>query len=353
MKRINEEERVRRLVKSYVSEILKENDGTGSFGIDTGGMPQWGGTSKDMYKVFIQPFADVVATAAGKTKELARKAVTVVQVAFETIMTTLFPFLQDSYDEIFDNQKNDIEKIRGEYKDVYDRTDAALASNDASVLAFLCAPGPAVAKLAVDKGPKAASGVLSVVTGGISDKYLDKFTSGGSKKHGKSRGPSDVFDSYVRSYVSLLNEEDTEKENGGEKKDSKLADVIGSKKFIDAVIKKSPSAGEVAKSAQEVYRKTLEKAFSQASSVLNAKSIDELEKIVGKKLKGSEKLKDIKPEERKTAEEELMKGMKKSMKEFYAKSLQEKVKEVLAAGIPEDNPFIVDYRETIQKIRSL
>jgi hypothetical protein len=266
-------------------------------------------------------------------------------------MTTLFPFLESSYDEIFADEKNRIDKIRSEYGDIYSRTKDALGGNDATALAFICYPQLAVAKLAADKGPKAAAGILSAVTGGVSDKYI---SGGGShgKKSGKSREPRDVFDSYVRSYTNLLKEEE-EEEKSGEKKDSKLADIMGSKKFISAVINKSPAATQLAKAATAAYRETLEKAFEQASSVLNAKSIEELETILGKKLKGTEKLKDVKPEERQTAEEELIKGMKKSMKEFYSSRLEKIVKEVLGAGVPEDSPFVKDYKATIEKIKSL
>jgi hypothetical protein len=328
-------------VKNYVSEILKENDG--SLGIDNGGMGGSWGTKGDLYNAFVKPFADVIGVAAGKTKELARKGITLVQVAFETVATTLIPFLKDSYDEIFAAEKADIAKIQNEYKDVYDATKNAF-KNDSAIVAFLAYPGAALTGKIVKDSPKIASGLLSLVTGGLSDKYL-----GGEGSSKKSDGPrgSNIFDSYARSYQKLILEKDDDKEENA------LADAIGGKKFINAVINKSPNASMIAKEAQKIYKTTLEKAFKQASEVINAKSIEELEKIVGKKLKGTEKLKDVKPEERQTAEKELLEGLKKSIKELYTSGLKAQIQNALKGGIPEDSQYIVDYRFVIQKIESL
>ena len=41
------------------------------------------------------------------------------------------------------------------------------------------------------------------------------------------------------------------------------------------------------------------------------------------------------------------------MKAFYVKSLEGQVKKVLDAGLPEESPYVKDYRAVITKIKAL
>ena len=192
---------IKNLIKEYVSETLREDDG--SMGYDDGGMGSGGygggGSGEDLFNTFIKPFADVVGTIAGKTKELARRGMTVLNVAFETLKHTLIPFLVDSYGEIFAKEQGDIQKIRGEYQKYYDSTEKVLGGADAKVLAFIAFPGAALTGKFVKTAPKAAKGILSIATGGLSDKYL--------RREGiNKRNSPTMFDAYTLSYISLLRE---------------------------------------------------------------------------------------------------------------------------------------------------
>ena len=113
-----------KLLREYVSQVLKhskrslvEYDGMGDMGYDIGALGAGGmgimsyGSPGDFYKIFIQPFADVVGTVAGKTKEAIRSGLTVLNVAFESLVTSLVPFLNDSYEEIFAKEKSDLAKV--------------------------------------------------------------------------------------------------------------------------------------------------------------------------------------------------------------------------------------------------
>lgn len=360
----------KKILKEYISEIIKEDDifgggggGGGGAGVGnissyaaaasgadgsnpnwsrSGGFAKWtgAGSGVDMYTAFVKPFANVIGVAVGKTKELARRSITVLQVAFETIMTTLLPFLVDSYDEIFDQEAQDIDKIKSEYSSYYEATSESL-SGGATVFALIAFPGATLLGKFAEKGPQAAKSILSVATGGVSDKYLGE---------NSNKNPTNIFDSYAKSYQELLFE--AEKDNGDKiKKEKTLADKLGSKKFIDAMLNRSPTMLASSRDAQEIYKKTLNNALVQASQVLAANSISDVEKATGQKLASAKELEKVDPAERKKAEQELLKTVKKSAKEVYIARLESQVKPV-AAAFGEDHPYVQGYRDVIRKIKA-
>jgi len=377
MKRRSDEELVREYICEIVNSQLNEDMGGGmgdfydtsmySGGLYGGG---GGGSMGGLYKAFVKPFTDVIGVAVGKTKEVARRVVTLAHVAFETVMTTFIPFLTDSYDEIFAKEAADIKGIRSEYAKYTQATDEALRGPGATLLAFMAFPQAALLHRSVEDGPQAIKNVLSVATGGVTDKYL-----GGSSSGGGGGGPrsSGMFDSHVRNKSLKLFLEDEksskDKKKSKEKDDAdiKLADKIRDKKFVSAVIKKSDMMRSASEEAKRIYRQTLKSAFEQAQGVLSAKSLDEIEKITGEKIKGREEikrkiadsLKSSSGEEKQSAanqnkktEEALLKSVRESAKKLYISKLEKQVKPV-RDKYGDDFPFVVDYDTVIQKIKSL
>lgn len=336
------------LLREYVSKILNENEydgGGGDYGYDGGGGVGGYGSGEGLYKIFVQPFADVIGVVAGKTKELARRSITVLQVAFETIMTTLIPVLTDSYDEIFAAEATAIDKIKSEYSSYYQASDHALNSGLAS-LALIAFPGAALTGKFVENSPKAVKNILSIATGGLSDKYLGEGRNLGKSSIRVPKG-SGVFDSYARSYAKLLSEDKSK-----EKKKQTLSDKLGSKKFIDKLLNRSPLVGAAAREAQEVYKKTLHDAFEEAKSVLLAKNIEDIEKTIGKKLNSDDALKKLDSSEKQKSKEQLLKTIKDSARKIYVTRLEAQVAPVIKI-FGENFPFVVDYLKTINKIKSL
>lgn len=335
----------RSLIRKYVSEVIKED--MGDYGVDTGGMGAVYGSGSDLFKTFIKPFTDVIGTVAGKTKEVIRSGLTVLNVAFEGVMTTFIPFLTDSYDEIFAKEKTDLAKIRSEYQSIYDATDEALRG-DASVLAFMAFPGPVLAGKFAKEAPGAAKKLLSVATGGISDEYLGG--SGSKKASSKSSGPagSGIFDSYARAYNKLINEAEDSKETS-------LADAVLSKKFVQTMLNKSPEMGSLSRKAQETYRGTLNSVYEQIKEVMAAKSIADIQKITGKKVEGIDQLKDLPSDEKQSAvesEKKFLDGVKQTAKKLTVERLKNEVAPV-AASFGDEHPFVKDYQTVISKIEAL
>lgn len=329
-----------RLIREYVSAVLKNSRIVESGDMDyTGEMGAWG-TGSDLFQAFIQPFIDVVGTVVGRTKETMRRALTVLHVAFEGLVTSVVPFLTDSYDEIFAKEKQDLAEIRSQYQGYYDATSKALNSSDVKLLAFMAFPGAALTGKFVSTAPRAAKTILSVATGGMSDEWL-----GGSS--GKKSGPSDVFDSYIRAYNNLL------LEAGKENFENSLASKIKSRKLIDAAIARSPSMQESSRLAIELHTKTLGERIKLVLDIYDAQSLEELGKMIGKPVTEPD-MKEIDPEQKLSAQETKNKFLE-AAKSASQKAAIETLKKYIAPvrqAFGEDHPFVSDYDTIIAAFES-
>jgi hypothetical protein len=339
------EKSTKKLIREYVSEVLKEYD-DGSYGMDLSMYGMGGGvygSGADLYNAFIKPFTDVIGTAVGKTKEVIRRGTTVLNVAFENLVTTLVPFLTDSYDEIFASEKADLQQIRSQYAEYYDATEKALGSTDAKMVAFLAFPGAALTGKFIKDAPDAAQAVLSVATGGLSDKLL---SGRGGERSGK-KGPSSVFDSYARAYSNLLQEAE------GETKEKTLADKIGSKKFIDTLMNKVPTFKEAEKNAKEIFRKTLGERVKPILTILAADNIADLGKALGKPIKEPD-MKELTADQKMStqdAEKKFLEGAKKTSIKAAIKAIESYV-EPARKAFGSDHPFVQSYDTVVDAIES-
>lgn len=340
--------RTKVLLQEYVKTLLNEDEGGGDYGgLDPVGDNPYGvhyASQDQLYKIFVKPFTDVVGVAAGKTKELSQKAQTVLKVAFETVATSLVPVLKDSYGEIFANEKEEIDKIRSQYSDVYNATWEAFQESDVLIAAFMYRPDLFMTGAFAHKAPKAAAKLLSVLSGGSLDKLLHGILSsgGGGKKTDHSEGPGVPMEGVVY-------EDDEKKPNG---KVDKLAQVIDNKK-VKEVIAANPMVQKMTQAGEAMTRNTLKKVYGQVQAVMGAKSLQELQNKLGKKLPGMDKLQQVPQQERQVAEQDLLKGVKSGMKEFYIKQLEGQVKAAVDAGVPQDHPYVHDYQSVIAKIKAL
>jgi len=385
------------LLKEYIRSSLNENEyGDIAAGFDSSAYNSGyssGGEFDSLMKIFVQPATDVLKTVVGQAKEITTRGATILKVIVPAIVTTIIPFAKYDYQEIFDEEKVRIEKIRGEYSDVYARTSEALSGPDFAVLAFMSAPSACISHLAANKVPKVSKELLSTITGGSSDELFDKIKNINSEKEinsifgsesetnkQKSKKQQDDadFDEQLKSFfkkrqkenqflgTNSINEfdnleeyqivEDDESDSGKNKKkeDNSLdKKILTNKKFIEKALD-NPRAKSMSAEATKIYQETLNNVFKQAEKTLkNTKTVEDLQKFSKKPIKGIEKLKKLQGNEKKKAEEALFKTIKSTMKDFYIKNLTDHYKEVINAGIPEDSQYVKDYKAVIEKIKSL
>lgn len=343
------------LLKEYVRVALREDEyGDIAAGFDSSAYNSGsvhGGEMDALLDAFVKPSLDALKTAVGKTKEITRRGRTVISTSFITIATTLIPGLKYSYKELFEEEEADIQKIKSEYQDVYQRTDSALAANgfDTAVLAFMAAPGAAIAAVAAKKTPGAAKEILSTMTGGTSDKLFDKVKGINFEKKGDETFQPDKNNN-VEEYQIVEDDEEPQKKKEDAGIDKK---ILTNKKFIAKALD-NPRAKSISAEATKIYRGTLNDIFKHVQSVMkDTKSIGDLQKLSKKPIEGIEKLKDLQGNEKKKAEEAIFKTVRKTMKDFYIKELTDHYKSVIKAGIPEDSQYIKDYKSTIEKIKAL
>lgn len=340
-----------KLLREYVHALLTEDEGYGSM-VDAGMMSPYGvhfASSDALYKTFIKPFVDVVDVTAGKTKEMSARTQNLARVAFEAIATSIMPFFSSDYDEIFQREKEKIDKIRSDYADVYGATWDAFKRNDVTMTAFLCYPAAVLTSVVARKSPKATMNVLSVLSGGTLDSFFSKVKAslGGFGKAGKGERYSSSGGDSVPTWESVIREDDDKK-----KKKPSLADIVTNKKLVKKAIS-SPAAQRLQKEARDAVHDTLRTVYDRASTISTVKTLDELQKKIGKPIKGVDKLKNVPPGERAPLEQQLLTNLKTSLKEFYVKSLEAQVQQAISGGIPNDSGFVSDYETTIKKIKSL
>lgn len=357
-----------KLLREYVKRVLTEDIGDyGGGGDATSPYGYAWGSNEDLYNTFVGPFVDVFKTAAGKSKEIGQRAKTALWVGLQSILTTLIPIYGYNYAEVFDKEKEKIDKIRSEYQDVYDRTGKALGGSDAAMLAFMANPGVVLSLWAGSKAPKVTKGILSAATGGISDDVYDGIKNAavsagrwslggsgssssreyGSDKSKKKKSPKD-FD-----FSSIGESQDLSEDASETKPDITPEKILKSKKFLSKALE-APKLKEMQQVATKIYRESLKEIYKQAEDLLkNAKTVEDLEKISKKPIKDIDKVKSLKGEEKAKAEKMLIDGVRKNMKEFYIKSLSQQVETVRKAGVPEESQYIKDFKEVIQKIKAL
>jgi hypothetical protein len=377
-----------RILREYMRIVLSENEGGGDAGT-SGDMARAGlsvadisaasrggggggkGSPGQLWSTFISPFTDVFKTVQGKGEEVIRKSWTPVNVALHTILTSIIPGLGHSYKSTFENEKRDIEKIRGKYKDVYARTNKALSSNDAAFFAFLASPAEAMAGLALTKSPGSVLEALSYLSGGASDKIIR------GELTNKLPNMEASIDAFLRKINQGVNENllingkkhiNEKKESSDDKIEKELKDLLGNEEFIKKILstgKARSQIEEMKKSVDDIYLPILEKIKEEAEKALSsAATLESIKEIVGDDFsKVIESLKQVKSESQEEnedskkmidlAKKEILTNTQKALKNLYLKALKKRVKRIKDAGIPATSKYLVDYEKTISYIKSL
>ena len=344
-----------RALREYVRSVLTEDEAGGNPAFGPGGDLSPGmigpygisfGGAEDLHAAFIQPFTDVFKTGLGKSKELVRSTRTLVTVAFAGIVTSFIPFIKANVDGTFEKEKKDLEKIRTQYKDVYDRTAKAFQDKDAAALAFMVSPGTVLTYAIGKMTAPVAKEFMAVVTGGYSEELYEKIKKklsdkGEDEDEARPRRRRDKNESYLR-----------------EGKDDVDEKIIKNKKFI----RKSLDTDQVRKMtavATKLHNRTMKEILERATHIVRGvKDLPSLMKALGKDAPADLKKKvtelDKLPADQKTkGVEELLSGVRKITKEYYVKTLESLAETVVSAGVPKEAQYVKDCIALAQKIKSL
>jgi hypothetical protein len=308
-----------------------------------------------LFNIFVGPFVTAIGHTTGKVKEISASAITVLRVAFEAVATTLIPWLQNDYAEIFNNEKEQIEKIRSEYGHYYQETFDALHHDDVLVAAFLYKPELFMTNALVKRAPKAVAQTLSVLSGGLLDKALDNVLNSKEEKSSKSKkfskpsggGTTDMW------YESLIREKSKEKKNDDVADDDDLLVKLVNNEKVKKIVANSDQTKKLTKVGHQIVDGTLNTLEQHANSIMSVKSAEELQKKMGKQIPELDKLSKIPEQERQKAEQQLLQSVKKSAKEFYTKQLSLQINRAIESGLQQDHPFIKTHEATLTKIKNM
>jgi len=300
------------------------------------------GSGSDLLKTFWQPFADVFKTGAAELKKLSRRVQTVVAVAFQTIKTTLIPAAKSNYKEIFKKQEDDIQKIKNEYKDVYDRTKAALSSNDAKILSFLMFPEFVITKDFVKNSPFIAMDLISIASGGSLDDQFDA----AKEKMGKWGWTKESI-SYKDSY--LLEKKDESKQKSKEYLGNILSNEKNFNKMISAIAK-NPRAQKLKSELLGAYENKLNAVIKSSQVLADVKTIQDLRKALKNPGLGGEEINKLDPKEREKSEKMIIQSAKEMLKNFYSGVLEKELSEL---KLPDGHPLTRLYTNAISKIKGI
>lgn len=324
-----------------------------------------------LLKAFVEPFTDVFKTAVAGVKQITTDVATLLRVAFETVVTTIVPFISADYQAIFDRRDKRMQEIQREYEDVYRRTDEALGGDDAKLLGFMLNPAAFLAGSAALKAPAATKELLSIATGGASDNALANAKEAwdsiqrallndriGKKEAEKRKG--DVYAQLIaslsgggknESYYPAHNRrlaEKSEKSVDGSFEDF-FRDILKNEKVVQVLsqkIKTNPRMKEMTKKLSDVEKETLAAAEQSAEKFSKEVStIDGIKRLAAKDSKGKKAIEQIKDP---GTEKMLINSAKQATSQIFASTLAARMK-----MIPKGSEEYKQYQKTFEKVSKL
>lgn len=307
------------------------------------------GSDKDLYNVFVKPFTDVVDTVAGKGKELSQKAQTLAHVSFEALMTSVIPMLEDDYEDIFKKEGEAIDKLKDQYKDIYDATWTAFKDNDVVSAAFLYSPSAMITAKIAQQAPIQTIKLLNVLTGGNLDGFLHRVAK--ALKLGDTKKPLDR-DSGEGLPEGVIRELHGKPEQQKKPQPKINVGTVLTQKKVKQAIDNDPKTAQMQKAVKDTVEASLNQLLTRVNAISRATSVQDLENKLGKKFKGTDKLAQVPQQQRQAMEQGLLKGIKKSVLSMYIKGLNQQVEKATKAGVPQDHPYIALLNTVISKIKS-
>ena len=338
-----------RLLRAYVRQILLEQGGQGGGGGESApsspgqtlmGDPRMGGAlyTGQSPSEFLKPFVNVLKTVKAETGMAFQsiKASLKVALAFGKSMLTS---TEANYEKIFSEEKAKLKELRNENKEVYDYTKSAFTTGDFPIAAGLCYPGLVLGGLLAKESPEMVLGFIDAVTG--KDETVTKYT---NKIRKAIKGDSDGSKE-----IKITN--DDIRQSLKEPENSEV------KKIIDK------SMNEKGEAARKIVQQTLQRINDTTKEILKAGSFIDMKNIINTRGFGNAKElssmidKMIGDGEEKIrqgseGEKELLKTVKKQVRDVAVKILKQRKEEAIRQGLSDTNSYVKMYDTTIRSIES-
>lgn len=335
----------RRVLKEYVRNALLEDD-TGYGGYDLSGMGDspygmaWGGPS--LFKVFVQPFADVISTGRAGAEKLSTRVRTLAKTVFEAVATSVIPILSSDFKKIFDKETEQLNKIKEKYRAVFERTDEALSNSDIALAAFLINPAATAASTILKTAPEVALGIFETLAGDNETlrSFLKKLRA--SNKVARSQEKADSAGPMW--YEGRLYEDAESSSN--------IVRALSNPKVV-GMFNSTPVAREMKQDALSVVRRTTEELLARYKDVMKAHTIEDLVRLFPNvdhaKL---QPLSKVPPEQKDGIERTVTEQVRAAAKKLYSTSIQQRLDQMAKLGLSEDHTLVAGYKKVLNIVKS-
>ena len=358
----------KQLLKEFVKNKLKHLKQLNEYGDAFGEFDA--GNKSDLAKIFLEPLTDLAGVIKGSIAKISSRARTAIEVSLKGIPTLIVPGLSYDYSKLFQDEKIRIDKIKEKYKDVFAKTDKALGS-DAQLLSFMLNPTRFIASTIVIEAPGIIPDLLGVIGGdavGDAVAYAKKKMGHENKKqylakHGNKGIGIDSIDQYIgndtnyRSTDAISHKKDFSKYYEGaepknilqESKMTQIAMELLNNPSVKKALQNSQALKDIQTQAKSSVNETVSNIEKNVNNLLGVQSLEELEKVLNKKINLSS-LEKIDPKEQEIAKQILLTQTKKAVIETYIDLAKKNLEEFQTSNIPESSYLAQLYSGLISRL---
>lgn len=265
------EEQLRKNIREQLIEMYG-----GGWGDDAGTTSSSG--VEGLKKIFVQPFTDVLKTAAAGVETVSSQAQRLMATASTLLVNTLVPFVDKSWQKVKHDDAKRMASIQEKYSEVFSRNHAAIFEGDGKAISFLWNPANFITAEAFMKSPKAFVSILKILSGGNKNmlakvNVLEK----AANKLAQTKNES------VNRKEIMLNE------------NAKMAEIISwlKKQNIESDIKDSSIVKQMKVDAIELAKEHLDDIYDLFRGAHDIKNLKDLNSMTGGQLFGSLKIDEL------------------------------------------------------------
>tara|TARA_R110002126_G_scaffold7112_3_gene35440 strand:+ start:10410 stop:11453 length:1044 start_codon:yes stop_codon:yes gene_type:complete len=251
------------------------------------------GYGDSLAKVFLKPFKDAGTAIAGELSKTSTAAAAAIAKTGDAIYKMINPFYESNYEKVVQWEKDRLKVIEDD--PVYQKAWATIGANagNGGELAFLYDPVGFVAGNLVRKSPATAFKAFEIFLADVPGQQWRKWQTGDSKKQPRTRSQERIFDELMKSYEKKKDKSPKSESFRRHKKKRRLTEAsLESTDLIEFIktpkIRKAMSQNSLVKKMNKTTAgmgaESAAMIIAPFNKVLNVKSIEELEKVIGQKI---------------------------------------------------------------------
>lgn len=309
--------------------------------------PSKGTYGSSLKSIFIDPFVDAFKVGTAETKKLGIRLAGAVSTIVSSVLSVAIPSYQANYSKIIEHQKQSIDKVSKKYEEAYKNVNSSFKHPDIGFFSFMLDPLAWLSLKAISRSPEEVLDSFSMFakTNTAMQLYLRDIRNGlrGFSSHdslGGHGGGSN--DGQGTQSESVLYEK---KETKIEYLKRKLSDPQFQK-----MVRDSQLTADMKQDAEAILKNTLSDFKNEYAKINAVKNANDIVAITGDK-NVLQKLAALSPEEKRKAEEEVVKTFKEASKKFQVTTIKNKIEYLEKLGLNSNNPYISSMRGLISFIK--